>query len=133
MSKYDDPPACGQPTINDPYKKQPCCQRRITVRDIEVNPPKWDMLAAPANAQPRRRTSYFPSADLSYPQSTRVTGIKLYNPYMNSSYRDPVTGDVLSREQWERLGRFDVTSTQQARMRGVSDNDESPRRRLHRV
>src|SRR5512136_2426677 len=124
MSKYVDPPACGQPTINDTYKKQPCCQRRITVKDIEVEPTKRDMLAAPANAQPqRRRTFYFPSADLPYPQSARVTGIKLYNPYVNSSYRDPVTGDVLSRERWERLGRFDVMSTQQARIRGVSDDD----------
>ena len=120
MSKYADPAACGQPTENDPYTKRPCCQRRISVDDIRFP------------ASPQKGLPYHPSADFSYPQSGRTTGTKFYTPFDNSSYLDPATGDVMSREQWERRGRFDVMSTQGGRVRS-SDDSDSPRRRVIRV
>lgn len=121
MSKYSEPARCGQPTYDDPYKKPSCCQRRITVASLRF-----------PYSVPKKGPVYFPSADFPYPESARSTGTKLYSPYENSAYKDPVTGDVLSREQWERRGRFDVLSTQRARLRSQDDSD-MPRRRLIRV
>jgi len=124
MSKYDRSARCGQPTDNDPYKKVSCCQRRITVADI-----KFDSLK---KSSPKVSPTFFPSADLAFPQSNKITGTNLYNPLENSSYLDPTTGEVHTRSQWERKGKFDVMSTQRARVR-MTDESDMPKRRLIRV